>query len=149
MTQVDVVETPLGKVTVAMRAGRVTELRLGEGGLEGRRARLPEARRWLSAWFAGRGPTVPLEIEGTPFERRVYGIVRRIPRGRTLTYGEVAERAGAPGGARAVGQAMRKNRVCLFIPCHRVVGAGRLGGYGGPDGEGTQRRLLALEGVRA
>lgn len=147
MTEVDVVPSPFGPVSVAMRGGRVVEVRVGTRGVEGRRAKLPAARRWLAAWFAGKAPSVPLEIDATPFERRVYAAVRRIPRGRTLTYGEVADRAGAPGAARAVGQAMRKNPVCLFIPCHRVVGAGSLGGYGGPDGEALKRRLLAAEGV--
>jgi methylated-DNA-[protein]-cysteine S-methyltransferase len=147
VTEVDVVPSPVGPVTIAMRSGKVTALRVGGDRLEGRRTKLPEARRWIGAWFEGRAPSVPLEVEATPFERRVYAVVRRIPRGRTLTYGEVAERAGAPGGARAVGQAMRKNPICLFIPCHRVVGAGRLGGYGGPGGEALKRRLLSAEGV--
>jgi methylated-DNA-[protein]-cysteine S-methyltransferase len=149
VTEVDVVPGPFGPVAVAMRGGRVTAVRICGAPLEGRRTRLPAARRWLKAWFAGKAPSVPLEIEGTPFERRVYAVVRRIPRGGTLTYGEVAERAGAPGAARAVGQAMRKNPICLFVPCHRVVGAGGLGGYGGPDGEALKRRLLAAEGVVA
>ena len=147
MTEVDVFECPVGPVSVAMRSGRITELRVCGAPLEGRRTKLPKARRWIADWFAGKSPSVPIELEATPFERRVYDVGRRIPRGRTLTYGEVADRAGAPGAARAVGQAMRKNPVCLFIPCHRVVGAGSLGGYGGPDGEALKRRLLSAEGL--
>ena len=70
---------------------------------------------------------------GTPFQRKCWMIARRIPRGRTLTYGEVAKRAGSPGAARAVGQAMRRNPIPLIVPCHRVVATHGLGGYAGTD----------------
>lgn len=81
-------------------------------------------------------------------------IAKRIPRGATLTYGEVARRAGAPGAARAVGQAMRRNPTPLVVPCHRVVASSGLGGYSGTD-RGTDPRcrckaeLLRLEGATA
>jgi methylated-DNA-[protein]-cysteine S-methyltransferase len=75
----------------------------------------------------------------------VYAVVRRIPWGGTRTYGEVARAAGAPGAARAVGRAMARNRICLFIPCHRVVGAAGPGGFGPPGGVRLKRRLLSLE----
>ena len=67
------------------------------------------------------------------------------PYGRVVTYGELARRSGCAGGARAVGQAMARNPLPLVVPCHRVVAAGGLGGYGG--GLPLKRRLLALEGV--
>jgi len=70
---------------------------------------------------------------GTAFQRKCWTIARRIPRGRTLTYGEVAKLAGSPGAARAVGQAMRRNPIPLIVPCHRVVGTNGLGGYAGTD----------------
>jgi O-6-methylguanine DNA methyltransferase len=79
------------------------------------------------------------------FPARVLSVVRRIPPGRVATYGDVAERAGAPGAARAVGTVMR---TCAApdVPCHRVVAAGgRLGGYGGR--EGMKRALLQAEGL--
>ena len=77
--------------------------------------------------------------------RRVYAVVRAIPRGHVLTYGEVARRAGSPGAARAVGQAMRRNPTLLFMPCHRVVASGGLGGFSARGGQASKSRLLALE----
>ena len=82
----------------------------------------------------------------TPFQQRVVDVVQSIPPGQTLTYGQVAELAGSPGAARAVGQVMAKNPVPLVVPCHRVVGsAGGLGGFSAPGGVETKKRLLALE----
>jgi O-6-methylguanine DNA methyltransferase len=80
-----------------------------------------------------------------PFRRRVLNAVRRIPAGKVATYGDVAEAAGAPRAARAVGNIMKGCRV-TGVPCHRVVAAGgRLGGYGGS--EGLKRALLQAEGL--
>jgi len=82
------------------------------------------------------------------FPRRVYAAARRIEAGRTATYGEVAELAGAPGQARAVGRALGANRIPLIVPCHRVVGSGGwMGGFSAPGGVVTKTKLLALEGV--
>jgi methylated-DNA-[protein]-cysteine S-methyltransferase len=84
-----------------------------------------------------------------PFSRRVYEVVRTIPAGATLSYGDVAALAGAPGAARAVGNALAKNPFDLAVPCHRVVGSdGRIGGYSGPGGVATKVRLLASEGLQ-
>lgn len=80
------------------------------------------------------------------FTRRVLSVVRRIPPGRVATYGDVAEMAGAPRAARAVGNIMR-GCTAQGVPCHRVIAAGgRLGGYGGS--EGLKRALLQAEGIR-
>lgn len=82
----------------------------------------------------------------TSFGRRVAAACRRIPRGQTRTYGQLAAVAGSPGAARAVGQVMAGNRYPLIVPCHRVVGAsGSLGGFSAPDGLAMKRRLLDLE----
>jgi O6-methylguanine-DNA--protein-cysteine methyltransferase len=114
MMSEDVLRTPLGPCRVAVRDGRVCRLAFGGGRGTGR---VPEARHWLILWFAGREPRVPLDLSwATPFERRVYRVVRRIAPGRTLTYGEVARQAGRPRAARAVGRALGRNRICLFIP---------------------------------
>lgn len=148
MTEIDVVDTPIGPVSVAVRNGKVVRVRLGSGaGASGRRKRLPRVRAWLAAWFEGKSPKVPLELRGPEFYLRVYDVVRSIPAGETLSYGEVARAAGCPGAARAVGTAMRKNPICLFIPCHRVVGSSGLGGYSGSGGVETKRRLLSREGA--
>ena len=118
MMTYDQVSTPVGRCTVAMEKGRLSRVTFnGTRGLSGSRGRMPEVRKRLKAWFAGRSPRVAMDLSGaTPFERRVYGVVRRIPRGRTLTYGEVARKTGRPGAARAVGRAMGRNPICLFVP---------------------------------
>jgi methylated-DNA-[protein]-cysteine S-methyltransferase len=83
---------------------------------------------------------------GTPFQRRVWEELRTIPRGETVTYGELAARIGMPGAARAVGSAVARNPVAVVVPCHRVIGAdGSLTGYAG--GVELKRALLASEGA--
>jgi methylated-DNA-[protein]-cysteine S-methyltransferase len=83
----------------------------------------------------------------TSFQLAVAERIRAIPRGEVAAYGEVAALAGYAGAARAVGTFCARNRFMLVLPCHRVVGADGIGGYG-PAGVGVKRRLLALEGVR-
>jgi methylated-DNA-[protein]-cysteine S-methyltransferase len=91
---------------------------------------------------------VPLDLSHlTAFQRKVVTHCRRIGRGKTRSYGELAAACGSPGAARAVGSVMAKNRFPIIIPCHRVVGAGKsLGGFSAPDGLDMKRRMLALEG---
>jgi methylated-DNA-[protein]-cysteine S-methyltransferase len=75
---------------------------------------------------------LPLDPQGTPFQRAVWAALLRIPYGETRTYGEIAAAIGHPGAARAVGMACRSNPIGLIIPCHRVVGGdGTLTGYAG------------------
>ncbi len=113
---------------------------------------IQELGRRLSAYFGGRIARVELPREISlgwgdigAFRSRVYDVVRSIPTGRTLSYSEVAETAGAPGAARAVGTAMATNPFPVIVPCHRVVRAdGSLGGYGG--GESLKKLMLELEG---
>jgi methylated-DNA-[protein]-cysteine S-methyltransferase len=107
-----------------------------------------QAARELAGYAAGRRRTftVPVDLDPlAPFQRTVARALQRVPFGETVTYGELARRAGRPGAARAVGQAMARNPVPLLVPCHRVVSARGLGGFGG--GLALKRRLLALEGV--
>jgi len=146
MIEFDVIPTPIGPCTVEIEDGRLVRLQIGPASVEaGRRRRLPEVRRWVSDWFKGRSVDIPIKLEGTPFMRRVYDVVRRIPAGQTRSYGEVADAAGRPGAARAVGAAMARNRICLFIPCHRVVGSSGIGGWSGTGGLEQKRALLDLE----
>jgi len=85
-----------------------------------------------------------------PFHRRVYETARRIPPGATLAYGEIAKRLGAPGSARAVGQALGRNPFAILVPCHRVLAAGgKVGGFTATGGVATKLRLLTLEGAQA
>jgi methylated-DNA-[protein]-cysteine S-methyltransferase len=92
---------------------------------------------------------IALDMDGVPaFPRRVYEIARAIPPGATLTYGDVANRTGVAGSARAVGQALGKNPFAIVVPCHRVVGAGGVtGGFSAQGGAATKRRMLTIEGA--
>lgn len=106
---------------------------------------------WLDVYFTGKEPgfTPPLYTEGTEFRKTVWKILTEIPFGKTMTYGEIANKIAKQRGiskmsAQAVGGAVGSNPVSLIIPCHRVIGAnGRLVGYGG----GLERKaeLLKLE----
>jgi AraC family transcriptional regulator of adaptative response/methylated-DNA-[protein]-cysteine methyltransferase len=107
-----------------------------------------DLRRQLSEYFAGRRRAfdLPLEYPGSPFQRRVWDALGRIPYGETRSYAELAAEIGAPGAARAVGRANGANRLAILVPCHRVIAAdGGLGGYGG--GLWRKLRLLETEGA--
>lgn len=104
----------------------------------------------LERYFAGEPVTfddvaVDLEYE-TPFLERCARALRSVPRGETVTYGELAALAGSPGAARAAGSFCARNRLGLFVPCHRVVSADGLGSYGS-HGLSYKKRLLELEGA--
>ncbi len=110
------------------------------------RAVLKQADRWIRGLLAGRALKVPpvREPEGTKFQQRIWRVLRALPAGRTLTYGEVARRAGRPRAVRAAGAACGANPVPLFIPCHRVIGAGgALGGFS--SGLAWKKLLLKRE----
>jgi methylated-DNA-[protein]-cysteine S-methyltransferase len=104
----------------------------------------------LQAYFQGDVDSfddVDLDLEyETPFLTRCAEELRQVPRGEVVTYGELAALAGSPGAARAAGSFCARNRLGLFVPCHRVVGAGGLGSYGS-FGVDYKKRLLRLEGV--
>jgi len=159
-------DTPLGAALLAAsEAGLVALVFLDEGTEEEARKRLGarlgapvldapsgllrRAERALARYFQGdeRGLDLPLDLRGTPFQRRVWVALRRIPYGRTVSYQELAETLGRPRATRAVAQALGRNPLPIFVPCHRVVRSdGQLGGFSA--GLDRKRRLLALEGDR-
>lgn len=109
---------------------------------------LTETVRWLDVYFSGKDPGFlpPLHPQGSPFRQTVWDILLTIPRGQTMTYGEIARRLGVHC-AQAVGGAVGHNPISILIPCHRVVGSdGSLTGYAG--GVDRKTRLLQLEGAR-
>lgn len=108
-----------------------------------------ESVRWLDLFFSGQKPEVnkgmPIRIQGTPFQQRVWRELMNVSYGKTTTYGEIARRVGCRS-AQAVGQAIGRNPIAIIIPCHRVVGSdGSLTGYA--YGIDIKRKLLELEGV--
>jgi methylated-DNA-[protein]-cysteine S-methyltransferase len=102
----------------------------------------------LLAYFGGRRRdfTLDLDLKGTPFQKKCWEALRRIPYGSTCSYADLAREIGRPRAFRAVGQANHNNPVAIVVPCHRVVGAnGSLTGYGG--GVEIKEKLLRLEGA--
>ena len=120
--------------------------RPGVGGMMGSHGL---ARR-ITDYFAGERDDfldVELDLDGASlFERALTEALRRVPRGETVTYGELAALAGRPNAQRAAGTFCARNRFCIVVPCHRVISAGGIGSYGSLGVE-YKRRLLELEGV--
>lgn len=148
--------SPLGKITLAGGGESITGLwfqgqkYFGRGlGPDERQGHLPvfdQAAAWLDAYFSGRRPPglPPLAPSGTAFQRAVWQMLLRIPYGETTSYGAVARQLGLPAASRAVGSAVGRNPIAIFVPCHRVIAAsGALTGYAG--GLERKRRLLQLE----
>jgi methylated-DNA-[protein]-cysteine S-methyltransferase len=148
------VDSPVGTLTLVATDGVLSALYMHEQ----RHAPSPETFgepdpgafggviEQLAAYFNGdlKEFDVPLDLVGTPFQRKVWAALQEIPYGETSSYGELAARIGQPGAARAVGLANGRNPIGIIVPCHRVVGAnGKLVGYGG--GLPRKQRLLALE----
>ena len=152
----DFVDTPLGRL-------RLIAVREGLAGIafDGDRYAPPQDPAWvrdpelpalrraaaqLTAYFAGERRTfdLPLAPNGTAFQRAVWKAIATVPAGETISYAELARRAGHPGSARAVGAATGRNPIAIVVPCHRIVGSdGSLTGYAG--GLDRKRALLALE----
>jgi len=130
-------------VAVVWRNGQVVEVSLRP---RGGRSDPGLGRQIERVLLGGRIPKrLQVDVRGLPgFTRRILKVCAGIRPGETLSYGELARRAGRPGAARAAGQVMARNRFPLLIPCHRVVGVGgRLTGFGG--GLRMKRELLARE----
>jgi methylated-DNA-[protein]-cysteine S-methyltransferase len=88
------------------------------------------------------------KLKGTPFQKKVWQAILRIPKGKTITYQELARQVGKPKAVRAVANAVGANPLTIIIPCHRVVRSdGSLGGYSGAGGTKTKRALLSQEGA--
>lgn len=108
---------------------------------------IAEAARQLALYFEGRLQLfdLPLEMDGTPFQKRVWDALRQIPYGETRSYAQLAELVKSPKGFRAVGAANGRNPIPIVVPCHRVIESnGGLGGFS--CGLAYKRRLLDLEG---
>jgi methylated-DNA-[protein]-cysteine S-methyltransferase len=146
-------DTPVGQIVLEGDGDVLIGLRLPNDPGHGRRDEespiLKEAATQLQEYFAGARTEfdLPMELDGTPFQREVWGELSRIPYGETISYGELARRVGRPKGPRAVGQANGRNPIAIIVPCHRVLAGNGIGGYGG--GLKVKRALLALEGVTA
>ena len=149
-----VVEAPFGAATpVVDDSGRLVELwtsdaslRLLQCGLLRSQERLQPVVEQLDLYFSRKLTefSLPLAMNGSPFQMSVWKLLMAIPYGQTRTYGDLARKLGDPDAARAVGRANALNPIAIVIPCHRVIGAaGTLTGYAG--GIDVKRKLLELE----
>lgn len=155
MVQKSQYSSPLGRILLAGDETALTGLwfagaRYAGQGLppdapEGRTGPILQAEKWLDIYFSGGIPDFlpPLAPAGTPFRQSVWTLLRQIPRGSTVSYGELARTLGGVS-PRAVGGAVGHNPISILIPCHRVVGShGSLTGYAG--GLARKQWLLQLE----
>ena len=144
-------DSPIGPLLVVAGPDSLLRLEVGGGhGSPGRRddRALGGLRRAVEEWFDGSDELESLPVAESPreFTRAVRRELRRVPRGSTVSYGELAARVGRPRSARAVGRVVATNPTALAVPCHRVVRSdGSLGGFA--YGTGCKRLLLDLEGV--
>jgi methylated-DNA-[protein]-cysteine S-methyltransferase len=161
-------DTAVGRCGIAWNERGIVATCLAEPDARRARARLarrcpggeervppPEVRRTIDrvvALLRGEADDltdIPLDMDGIPdFNARIYAIIRTVPPGETITYGEIAKRLGGVD-ARDVGQAMGQNPFPPIVPCHRVVAAGsKTGGFSAPGGVATKLRMLAIEGAQ-
>lgn len=152
-----IIETPVGEMRAAATDKGLCVLLFPnketawpeKQGSAGARKHLGETRKALGEYFAGMRKEfsgIPLDLQGTEFQRSVWSALLTIPFGETRSYGEIAKQIGHPKAVRAVGLANGQNPVPVIVPCHRVIGAnGKLTGFGG--GIETKHWLLAHEGA--
>ncbi|MEG0228462.1 MAG: methylated-DNA--[protein]-cysteine S-methyltransferase [Lachnospiraceae bacterium] len=145
-----VYKTPIGEITLVCKEKVITELSFGEkylkDGIRRETELLCRGAKQLAEYFEGHRKqfSLPLEPEGTEFQKRVWTELQRIPYGETRSYKEIACAVGNANACRAVGTANNRNPIAILIPCHRVIGSnGALIGYAG--GLHTKDYLLRLE----
>ena len=141
------IDSPIGRLGLCARDGHLVRIVFGgTDETEEKDAVLYEANKQLTEYFEEKRHSfdVPLMPEGTPFQKKVWEALTRIPYGETRSYAEIAGEVGSPKGFRAVGMANHVNPIPIIIPCHRVVGkSGKLVGYAG--GLDIKTFLIELE----
>jgi methylated-DNA-[protein]-cysteine S-methyltransferase len=159
MTKTISMTTPIGVLRIDGDEEVITQITLPEKGTKAQSPTAPSGKnaapaavsaavKQLREYFAGERTQfdLPLELEGTPFQKDVWLALAEIPYGKTISYSELASMVGRPTAFRAVGQANGANPIPIVLPCHRVLASGgRIGGYGG--GLDMKRQLLAIEGI--
>ncbi len=147
----DTVSSPLGPLTLIATRRGISRVLLGRRAMTKRKSNrwIRLAEKELNTYFKGTRSrfTVPLDIAGSHFQRRVWLSLSGVRFGNTIAYGALAKRSGHPKASRAVGNAVGKNPVPILIPCHRVIRKnGAIGGFSSPLR--IKHSLLKLEGVQ-
>ena len=144
------IHTPIGPLTVFVDEHAIKQLRFDDA-VENNPSELTEsAVRQLKEYFDGNRKTfdLPLEADGTEFQKNVWAQISKVAFGETISYGQIAKNIGRPKAARAVGGAVGANPLAIFVPCHRVMATnGAITGYSGGEGISTKRQLLKMESV--
>lgn len=141
------IDSPIGILTIAEEEAQLRYLLFGRQSLAGEESSTPlleDTKQQLREYFRGerREFSLPLNPQGTPFQRLTWAGLQSIPYGETISYGQLAARIGHPKSFRAVGGANHHNPIAIMIPCHRVIGAdGSLTGYGG----GLEKKIFLLK----
>ena len=145
-------DSPLGELTLASKADKLIGLWMSpqKGVNNDNLAIFRKTKDWLDSYFRGENPSIAnleLNLVGTEFRLKVWELLKEIPYGEVVTYGELAKKLSSNMSSQAVGGAVGHNPISIIIPCHRVVGFdGRLTGYAG--GLENKVKLLELEGVK-
>ncbi len=143
--------SPIGMLKISSRNGRVVSLGVVSVPVKGAASvstMLKKAKKEIEAYFAGKRKkfSVPLEVCGTEFQKKVWKALLKIPYGKTKTYQQIAAAVRRPRAVRAAANAIGANPLCILVPCHRVIGSdGSLKGYA--YGADRKRALLRLEKV--
>ena len=140
--------TPIGKITISERGGRIISMEMGTSDCNSGNETLDDAFGQLEEYLKGERKTfnLDLEPEGTDFQKDVWNALLKVPYGKTISYSVLADASGHPQAVRAVGGAMHSNPIPIVIPCHRVIKSdGSIGGYA--LGLDLKTRLLKLEGI--
>ena len=140
--------SPIGKVWIAEKDGKISNVGFSDNldcGIE-KTPIITETCRQLDEYFAKKRKVfeLPLCLEGTEFQKKVWNALLTVEYGKTVTYGDIAKLINQPKASRAVGGANNKNKIAIIIPCHRIIGKnGTLTGYAG--GLNVKQYLLDLE----
>ena len=144
-------DTVIGKIIIEESEEKISRIEIVNGtekfdGKEEETELINKTYKELDEYFRGKRKTfdIPLKIEGTEFQKKVWNALLEIPYGETRSYLEIAKRVGNPKASRAVGMANHNNKIIIIIPCHRVIGSNKkLVGYAG--GLDVKEKLLKLE----
>lgn len=150
MRSMDIIQTVIGLLTIIESEGSITHIHFGEVKIMGIKARrtplIEETEKQINEFYRGERDSfnLPLLLQGTEFQNKVWKALLEIPKGETRSYKDIAVAVGNPNASRAVGMANNRNPIPVIVPCHRVIGKnGKLVGFAG--GLDLKEKMLLIE----